>query len=156
MKLNELRAPKGATKRKKRVGRGVGSGHGKTSTRGSKGLLARAGGSSRLGFEGGQMPLIRRIPKRGFTSKFKVVSQVVNVDSLNNFKEDQIVDKDLLYEVNLISDVRKPVKILGDGELKKAVKVRADSFSAQARKKIEAAGGNAEVVKTKKAEAKAE
>ncbi|MFH0839764.1 MAG: 50S ribosomal protein L15 [Candidatus Omnitrophota bacterium] len=146
MKLNEIGIPYGARRKKKRVGRGSGSGHGKTSTRGHKGLKARsgAGGKLRLSFEGGQMPLIRRVPKRGFTSPFKVISQVINIEQLNHFRKDETVDLKKLRESNLIKTLNKPVKILGNGELKKALTVYAHSFSKSAIDKIAKAGGKAE------------
>lgn len=148
MKLNEIGMPYGARHRKKRLGRGSGSGHGKTSTRGHKGLKARsgAGGKLRLGFEGGQMPLIRRIPKRGFNSAFKVENQVVNVDQLNRFRKDDVVDLNKMRSLSLIKTMNKPVKILGDGELKKPLTVYAHSFSKSAMDKIAKAGGKAEVL----------
>ena len=149
MKLSEIGIPYGARRSKKRVGRGVGSGHGKTSGKGSKGLKARAGagGKLRLGFEGGQMPLIRRIPKRGFNSKFKVVNQVINVEQLNHFRKDEVIDLKKLRESNLIKTLNKPVKILGDGDVKKPLTVHAHSFSKSALDKIAKAGGKAELIR---------
>lgn len=148
MKLSEIGIPYGARKKKKRVGRGVGSGHGKTSGKGHKGLRSRAGagGKLRLGFEGGQMPLIRRIPKRGFNSKFKIVSQVINIEQLNHFRKDEVVDLKKLRESNLIKTLNKPVKILGDGEVKKPLTVYAHAFSKSALDKIVKAGGKAELI----------
>ena len=152
MKLSEIGIPYGARRHKKRVGRGVGSGHGKTSGKGHKGLRARAGagGKLRLGFEGGQMPLIRRIPKRGFNSKFKVVSQVINVEQLNHFRKDDVVDPKKLRESDLIKTLNKPVKILGDGDIKKPLTVHAHAFSKSASDKIVKAGGKAELIKHEK------
>lgn len=152
MKLNEIGIPYGARRRKKRVGRGSGSGHGKTSARGHKGLKARSGsgGKLRLGFEGGQMPLIRRIPKRGFTSPFKTASQVINIKQLNHFKKGETVELEKLRESNLIKTMNKPVKILGDGEIKKALTVYAHSFSKSAVDKIAKAGGKAELLSVSK------
>lgn len=145
MKLNELHPPKGSVKPKKRVGRGSGSGHGKTSTRGTKGLLSRSGGRIRPGFEGGQMPIIRRIPKRGFTNKFRIEYQRVNVKDLNRFDVNQRVDQNLLYETGLIKHKDRPVKILGDGQLDKALIVEVDKFSNSAVKKIKEAGGSIQI-----------
>ncbi len=144
MKLNELEIPRGARRQPKRVGRGQGSGHGKTSCRGHKGLKSRsgAGGKLRIGFEGGQMPLIRRVPKRGFTSKFKIRYQIVNVDSLNLFNNDDTVTPKELRESGLIRYARRPVKILGNGALDKKIAVTAHSVSASAKEKIEKAGGS--------------
>ncbi len=157
MKLKEIGIPYGARRKKKRVGRGSGSGHGKTSTRGHKGLKARSGsgGKLRLGFEGGQMPLIRRVPKRGFNSFSKVENQVINIEQLNHFRKDETVDLNKMRESNLIKTMNKPVKILGDGEMKKALTVYAHSFSKSAMDKIVKAGGKAELLVPKlKAEAK--
>lgn len=148
MKLNEIGIPYGAGHRKKRVGRGVGSGHGKTSGKGHKGLKSRsgAGGKLRIGFEGGQMPLIRRIPKRGFNSKFKVINQVINIEQLNYFRKDDTVDLKKLRESNLIKTLNKPVKVLGDGDMKKSLTVCAHSFSKSALDKITKAGGKAQLI----------
>lgn len=146
MKLGEIRAPEGATKKKKIVGRGPGSGHGKTSTRGQKGQRARSGPDIRVGFEGGQMPLTRRIPKRGFTSKFKKTYQIVNLVQLTAFKENSIVDPTELLKEGLIEDDRKPVKILGGGEISKPITIKAHSFSSSAIEKIKKAGGVAELI----------
>ncbi len=152
MKLNEIGIPYGARKKIKRVGRGVGSGHGKTSGKGHKGLKSRsgAGGKLRPGFEGGQMPLIRRIPKRGFNSKFKVISQVVNVEQLNHFRVGEVVDLKKMRESNMIKTLNKPVKVLGDGDVKKSLTVYAHSFSKSALDKIVKAGGKAELIKPEK------
>jgi large subunit ribosomal protein L15 len=141
MKLHELSPAKGSTQKKKRVGRGPGSGLGKTAGRGSKGQKSRSGYSRRLGFEGGQMPLIRRVPKRGFNNIFRTEYSVVNVEQLERFDDE--VTPDQLLEAGL---VRKgvPVKILGSGEISKALKVQAQKFSKSARAKIEAAGGSCE------------
>lgn len=149
MKLSDIGIPYGARKNKKRVGRGVGSGHGKTSGKGHKGLKSRsgAGGKLRLGFEGGQMPLIRRIPKRGFNSKFKVINQVINVEQLNHFRKDDVVDLKKLRESDLIKTLNKPVKVLGNGDMKKPLTVCAHSFSKSAVDKITKAGGKAELIR---------
>lgn len=129
-------------KNKKRKGRGPGSGKGKTSGRGHKGLKSRSGGKSKLGFEGGQMPLYRRIPKRGFTSIYKKEYQIVNVKKLDEiFKDNSTVNKKTLKEKGLIKSLKKPVKILGNGELNKALKISADTFSKNALGKIKKAGG---------------
>ncbi|MFO7152553.1 MAG: 50S ribosomal protein L15 [Bacillota bacterium] len=146
MRLHDLKPAKGSKKRPKRVGRGIGSGHGKTSTRGHKGQNARSGGGVRPGFEGGQMPLIRRIPKRGFTNIFKKEYAIVNVKDLNVFEDNTRVTPELLKEKGLIKQIKDGVKILGDGELKVKLEVVAHAFSSSAREKIEAAGGKAEVI----------
>ncbi|SHM85459.1 LSU ribosomal protein L15P [Caldanaerovirga acetigignens] len=146
MRLHDLKPAKGSRKRPKRVGRGIGSGHGKTSTRGHKGQNARSGGGVRPGFEGGQMPLIRRIPKRGFTNKFKKEYAIVNVKDLNVFEENTKVTPELLKEKGLIKQIKDGVKILGDGELNVKLEVVAHAFSSSAKEKIEAAGGKAEVI----------
>jgi len=146
MKIHRIRAPRGATKKPKRVGRGTGSGHGKTSTRGMKGAKSRSGFSLRLGFEGGQMPLMRRVPKRGFTIHAKKLYQVVNVERLNIFKKDSNIDPAALEEHGLIRDRGLCVKILGDGKLKHALSVKAHAFSKEAKKKIESSGGKTEQI----------
>lgn len=148
MRINELRPPKGAKKKSKRVGRGTGSGHGTTSGRGTKGLLSRAGGGLRAGFEGGQMPLIRRLPKRGFINKFKKEHQIVNIESLNIFKDGDIVGLDKLKEKKLIKK-RLPVKVLGDGELKKKITIEAHKFSKSAIEKIKKVGGSINLLQVK-------
>jgi large subunit ribosomal protein L15 len=139
MKLSDLSPAKGSTHRKKRLGRGPGSGTGKTAGRGSKGQLSRSGFSRRPSFEGGQMPLIRRVPKRGFTNIFRATYAVVNVGRLGELGADEVTPE-LLVELGL---ARRglPVKVLGDGDLGRALKVSAHKFSAGARSKIEAAGG---------------
>ncbi len=147
MKLHDLRPNKGATHAKKRVGRGAGSGHGKTSTRGVKGQRARSGGPKKEGFEGGQMPLQRRLPKFGFTNIFRVNYAIVNVSELERvFKANGIVNEDTLLESGLLKNVLDGIKILGNGKLEKPLTVHAQKFSAEAKKKIEAAGGKVEVV----------
>lgn len=152
MKLSTIPKPKGANRPKKRRGRGPGSGHGKTSCRGHKGLHSRSGGSGgpRIGFEGGQMPLIRRIPKRGFINEFKTLFQIVNIDDLNRFKESSLVSPKELLKENLIKSERIEVKVLGDGELKKPLTVKAHKFSKSAIEKITKAGGTAELLATQK------
>ncbi|MGB9812681.1 MAG: 50S ribosomal protein L15 [Thermovenabulum sp.] len=146
MRLHDLRPAEGSRKRPKRVGRGIGSGHGKTATRGHKGQKARSGGGVRPGFEGGQMPLYRRIPKRGFTNIFKKEFAVVNVEDLNVFEDNTRVTPELLLEKGIIKKVKDGVKVLGDGELTKKLEVVAHAFSKSALSKIEAAGGKAEVI----------
>ncbi|MEA3305852.1 MAG: 50S ribosomal protein L15 [Candidatus Omnitrophota bacterium] len=148
MRLHELRMPRGARKKIKRVGRGSGSGHGKTSGKGHKGLKARtgAGGKLRLGFEGGQMPLIRRIPKRGFRNSFKIVNQVINIGDLNQFAKNGLVGPEKLKEANLIRSLRRPVKVLGEGGIEKPMTVCAHSFSKSAVKKLEKAGGKIKIL----------
>ncbi len=143
--LNILTAPEGAHKRKKILGRGPGSGHGKTSTRGSKGQTSRSGKHKYLGFEGGQMPLIRRIAKRGFTSRSKIEYQIVHLGDLNRIKEETI-SIDLLKEKGLIKDKAGLVKILSDGEIKNPVSVQAHAASKKALDKIKNAGGKIELI----------
>ena len=143
MKLHELKPAKGSRKAKRRIGRGPGSGTGKTAGRGHKGQRSRSGFSRRLGFEGGQMPLVRRVPKRGFTNIFKTHYQVVNVERLAGL-EGEITPETLA--ANGLVRPGYPIKVLGDGEISSAVTVRAHKFSASARSKIEAAGGTCEVV----------
>lgn len=145
MKLHELSPAPGSKKVAKRVGRGHGSGYGKTAGRGHKGQKARSGGGVRIGFEGGQMPLHRRIPKRGFNNIFAKRYAVVNVADLDIFDNDTVVDTELLKQTGLVKKVYDGVKILGDGELTKKLTVKAAAFSASALQKIEAAGGKAEV-----------
>lgn len=146
MRLDELKSPPGANKRTKRVGRGIGSGHGKTSTRGHKGQKARSGGGVRLGFEGGQMPLQRRIPKRGFTNIFRKEYAIVNVQDLNCFDDGTIVTIELLKEAGLVKKITAGVKILGDGELEKKLTIQVHKCSQQAEEKITAKGGKFEVI----------
>lgn len=144
--LNKLHAPFGATKKKKRVGRGEGSGHGKTSGKGNKGQKARTGGSTKLGYEGGQTPLHRSLPKRGFTNKFKKIYDIVNIERLSVFNKGNVVDAETLAAKGIVKNIKSCIKILGDGELKIPLTVKANKFTATAVKKIEAAGGKAEVV----------
>ncbi|OGP93698.1 MAG: 50S ribosomal protein L15 [Deltaproteobacteria bacterium RBG_16_54_18] len=143
--LGKLQPPRGAKKRPKRVGRGPGSGHGKTSCKGSKGQKARSGAPIRPGFEGGQMPLQRRLPKRGFRNIFKERFALVNVKDLNRFSAGAVVDIEALQKAGLVKKVYDGVKILGDGDLQVAVTVKAHKFTEAARKKIEAAAGKVEV-----------
>lgn len=145
--LDRLNAPKGANTKKTRRGRGEGSGLGKTSGRGGKGQTARSGGSIKPGFEGGQMPLSRRLPKRGFTNKFRVEARIVNVGSFQDaFKAGSVVDDAALIENGIVKGNRGPLKVLGEGEIKTALTVRASRFSKSAVDKITAAGGKAEVI----------
>ena len=146
MFMNELHPVEGSTHVAKRKGRGVGTGNGKTGGRGHKGQKARSGGGVRIGFEGGQMPLARRIPKRGFHNIFAKPLETVNVDALNRFEDGTVVDANLLLAEGVLSKYTYGVKILGSGELTKKLTVKAGAFSASAREKIEAAGGKAEVV----------
>ncbi len=146
MKLDEIRSPQ-SNKKRKRIGRGDGSGHGTTSGRGTKGQLARSGGKTRIGFEGGQMPLQRRIPHlRGFKNNRKKVFNIINAGSLEIFKDGSTVDIEGFSKKGLIMDKGLPVKVLGDGDLTKKLTVKANRFSSSAVKKIEKAGGKAEVV----------
>lgn len=142
--LSELSPYPGSRKQKKRLGRGRGSGHGKTSGRGHNGYKSRSGSGVKPGFEGGQMPLQRRLPKRGFTNIFKKVYSILNVKDLDRFESGSRIDNALLADSGLISRDDKPVKILGDGEIKKSFIVAVDKVSESARKKIEAAGGKFE------------
>ena len=146
MRLHELKAAEGATKARKRRGRGQGTGQGTTGGRGMNGQNSRSGGGVRLGFEGGQMPLYRRIPKRGFTNRFAKEFAEVNVVDLNRFEEGTVVDFDLMLQSGLVKQVKDGVKVLGNGELKKKLTVKAEKFSKSAAEKIEKAGGKAEVI----------
>ncbi|HHX51364.1 MAG TPA: 50S ribosomal protein L15 [Clostridia bacterium] len=146
MKLHELKPPKGSRTRATRVGRGIGSGSGKTSGRGHKGQKSRSGSGIRPGFEGGQMPLYRRLPKRGFTNIFRKEIVTINVAALNRFDGGTEVTPELLLETGVIKAVKDGVKILGEGDLDRALTVKAHSFSKKALEKIAAAGGKAEVI----------
>lgn len=146
MELNNIKPPCGARKKPKRVGRGRGSGHGKTAGKGTKGQRSRSGPKSSRGYEGGQMPLQRRVPKRGFTNIFRKEYEVINVERLNSFEKGSEVTPELLNEKGMVKLNRDGVKILGNGELKVSLTVRANLFSKSAREKIEAAGGKVEVV----------
>jgi len=146
MKLGELRKPPGSTRKRKRVGRGPGSGHGKTSTRGHKGQKSRSGYKSKAYFEGGQMPLSRRLPKRGFRSPFKREFVIVNLDKLEALTGLERIDPEILQERGIVRKIDLPIKILGGGEMKFAATVAANAFSQSARQKIEAAGGRVEVI----------
>ena len=147
MKLHELAPNPGARKERKRLGRGIGSGLGKTAGKGHKGQNARAGGGVRPGFEGGQMPLMRRLPKRGFSNEpFKVTYEVVNLEALERFEAGTVVTPELLDESRVCKNAHKGVKVLGTGEITKALTVRAHKVSESAKQKIEAAGGKVEVI----------
>ena len=146
MNLHELSPAAGANKQPYRKGRGAGSGNGKTAGRGQKGQWARSGGGVRVGFEGGQMPLARRIPKRGFHNIFAKPLEAVNVSALEKFEDGAVVSACDLLEKGILSKCEHGVKILGSGELTKRLTVKASAFSASAKEKIEAAGGKAEVV----------
>ncbi|MBU1145603.1 MAG: 50S ribosomal protein L15 [Firmicutes bacterium] len=146
MKLHELKPVEGATHYKKRVGRGTSSGNGKTAGRGTKGQNSRTGGGTRLGFEGGQTPLFKRLPKRGFTNFFRKEYAVVNVEDLNNYKASTIITPELLLSDRKINSLKTGVKVLGKGILNVKLTVKASKFSASAKKAIEDAGGVAEVI----------
>jgi len=146
MKLHELAPAEGSKKAAVRVGRGNGSGCGKTSGRGQKGQGARSGGGVRPGFEGGQMPITRRIPKRGFKNIFAKVYTTLNVEELNAFDEGTVITAEMLKERGFISKINDGIKILGQGELSKKLTVKAVKFTASAKEKIEAAGGTAEEI----------
>jgi len=146
MKLNELRPAEGATKKRKRVGRGDGSGHGGTSCRGDKGQNARSGGGVRPGFEGGQMPLSRRLPKRGFYNGFRKDVIIVNIGQLVVFPKDSVVDADTLMTSGIVKRVGDAIKVLGKGTIDYPLTVKVNGISRGAREKIEASGGRVEVV----------
>lgn len=146
MKLHELRAVPGSTKNPKRRGRGTATGQGKTGGRGMNGQNSRSGGGVRLGFEGGQMPLYRRIPKRGFTNVFKKEWSIMNVSDLNCYEDGTEITPELLAKEGKVKQVKAGVKILGEGNLEKKLTVKANKFSKAAIEKIEAAGGKAEVI----------
>lgn len=146
MKINELSPAEGSRKKRKRVGRGPGSGHGKTSCRGQKGQNSRSGGGVKPGFEGGQMPLQRRLPKRGFKSLSKKDYNVVNIEDLNRFGSDMPLDPETLRKAGLFRKMKDGVKLLGSGELSRSVVVRVHQSSKAALKKVEAAGGRIELI----------
>ncbi|MDX2253419.1 MAG: 50S ribosomal protein L15 [Nitrospira sp.] len=146
MKLHDLKPAPGAKKRRKRIGRGPGSGHGKTATKGHKGLLARSGGGKRPGFEGGQMPLIRRLPKFGFANPFRTEYTVVNVRSFESWSGGDTVSPQAMVDAGLVKRKALPIKILGTGSLKRALVIQAHKFSKSAEEKIRAAGGRVEVI----------
>jgi len=146
MKLDDLKPAAGSNKNRKRVGRGDGSGHGKTSCRGHKGQRARSGGGTKPGFEGGQMPLQRRLPKRGFHNPSRIEMSVVNLERLEVFPSGSEVTPERLVQQGLVRGKDKRIKILGDGSLSKSLIVKAHGFSAKAKEKIEALGGKAELI----------
>ena len=146
MKLHELSPAEGSVSKAYRKGRGEGSGNGKTAGRGHKGQKARSGGGVRIGFEGGQMPLARRIPKRGFNNIFAKPLEAINVSELDRFEDGAVVDAKALLDAGVLSKCRYGVKILGNGEISKKLTVKASAFSETAKEKIEAAGGKAEVI----------
>jgi large subunit ribosomal protein L15 len=146
LKLHELKSNEGTRKERKRVGRGMGSGNGKTSGRGHKGQKARSGGGVRPGFEGGQMPLFQRLPKRGFTNIHRKQYAIVNLEVLNRFEDGTEVTPELLKEAGVVSNMKSGVKVLAKGNLEKKLTVKAHKFSASAKEAIEAAGGKTEVI----------
>ena len=146
MKLHELKPAEGATSARKRLGRGIGSGLGKTSGKGHKGAKARSGGGKRPGFEGGQMPLTMRLPKRGFTNNFRKEYVAINVSRLDVFEDGATVGPVELIEMGIIKKIGDGIKIMGDGELNRKLTVQANKFTATAKEKIEAAGGKADVI----------
>lgn len=146
MKLHELAPSAGAKRKPKRIGRGPGSGHGKTATKGHKGILARSGGGKRPGFEGGQMPLVRRLPKHGFSNPFRTEYAIVNLKVLARLEGVEQVTPQVLAEAGVIKRKTQPVKILGLGEVQRPLVIQAHKFSKSAVEKIQAAGGRAEVI----------
>lgn len=146
MRIEDLKPADGCRKRNKRVGRGIGSGHGKTSCKGHKGQKARSGGGKGAGFEGGQMPLQRRIPKRGFKNYFAKEYAVINLKELARIEDSDVITPELLVERGVVRKIKDGIKILGDGEIKRPVTIKAKIFSAAAAAKIAAAGGKAETV----------
>ena len=146
MKLSELSPAKGSRKNKRRVGRGVGSGHGRTAGRGDKGQNSRSGGGVRAGYEGGQMPIHRRLPKRGFTNIFRKEFAVINVRDLERFESGSVVDENELIRCGLVKGPRDGIKLLAQGELTKGLTVKVNRVSKSAREKVEAAGGSVEVI----------
>lgn len=146
MKLHELQPAEGSRKVRNRVGRGTSSGNGKTSGRGQKGQKSRSGGGVRLGFEGGQTPLFRRVPKRGFTNINRKEYAIVNLDTLNRFEDGTVVTPALLVETNVIKSEKSGIKVLGNGQVERKLTVQASKFSQAAKEAIEAAGGSVEVI----------
>jgi large subunit ribosomal protein L15 len=148
MKIHELKPAEGSKRKPKRIGRGLGSGHGRTSTKGHKGQKARSGGAKGPGFEGGQMPLQRRIPKRGFTNApFKKEYSIVNLEDLNKIIEDvDVITPEILLEKGIIKKIKDGVKILGNGDIKKSINIKTHAISKSARQKIESKGGKVEVL----------
>jgi len=146
MRIHDLSPAEGSRKKRKRVGRGPGSGHGKTACRGHKGQNSRSGGGVRPGFEGGQMPIHRRLPKRGFTNVFKKEYLLVNLGDLAGFEESKIIDREVLESAGLIKKKTAGIKLLGGGEIHSPVVIRVDKVSRSAREKIESAGGKVEII----------
>lgn len=146
MRIDDLSPAKGSKKKKKRVGRGQGSGHGKTACRGHKGQKARSGGGTRPGFEGGQMPLQRRLPKRGFKNLFKKTYTLINLKDLDRFEPDTVLDPEGLRNAGLTRKAKDGVKLLGEGEITRPLIVRVNRASRVAREKVEAAGGRVEIL----------
>lgn len=144
--MEDLQPAAGSKRKDKRVGRGVGSGHGKTSCKGHKGQKARSGGTKGPAFEGGQMPLQRRLPKRGFKNNFSVEFAIINLKDINTLKDMDIITPEALLEKGVIKNLKSGLKVLGEGEMQRPVTIKADAFSASALAKIAAAGGKAEVV----------
>jgi large subunit ribosomal protein L15 len=142
MNLSSLKPPAGSRKKRKRIGRGDGSGHGGTSTKGHKGQNARSGGRVRPGFEGGQMPLSRRLPKRGFRNPFRKDIVIINIDQLKRFPEGSVIDRDALLKAGLVNRIGDGVKVLGKGNIEYPISVKVDMISRGAKDKIEAAGGS--------------
>ncbi|MEW6107976.1 MAG: 50S ribosomal protein L15 [Nitrospirota bacterium] len=146
MRIEDIKPAEGSRRRNKRVGRGVGSGHGKTSCKGHKGQKSRSGGTKGASFEGGQMPLQRRVPKRGFKNRFSIEYSIVNLETINGLKDADIITPELLVQRGIIKNVKDGLKVLGNGDIKRPVTVRATAFSASAAEKIAAAGGKTEVI----------
>ena len=146
MKLSDLAPNRGEKKKRKRIGRGPGSGRGKTAGKGHKGLLARSGRANQIGFEGGQVPLVRRLPKRGFTNKFRIEYAIINLKTLSKLKDGVTINPHFLKECGLVKGRGTPIKILGDGELNRPLVIEAHKFSKSARQKIEQVGGQATVI----------
>jgi large subunit ribosomal protein L15 len=147
MKLGDLKPDEGSRRKNKRVGRGMGSGHGKTSCKGHKGQKARSGGTKGSGFEGGQMPLQRRLPKRGFKTYLKIEYAIINLRDIGRLEGLDIITPDILVERGIMKDLKDGLKVLGEGEIKRPLTIKADAFSASALAKIAAAGGKAEIIK---------
>ena len=146
MKIEDLKPAPGSRKRSKRVGRGIGSGHGKTSCKGHKGQKARSGGTKGPGFEGGQMPLQRRLPKRGFKNRFTIEYSIINLKEINIINDLDLITPEVLIERGMLKDFKNGLKVLGEGDIQRPCTIRADAFSASALTKIAAAGGKAEVI----------
>ncbi|MFZ6016491.1 MAG: 50S ribosomal protein L15 [Nitrospirota bacterium] len=146
MRIEDLRPAKGSRRKDKRIGRGIGSGHGKTACKGHKGQRARSGGAKGPGFEGGQMPLQRRLPKRGFKNRFKTEYAIINLEDINRLNGLDIITSDILMERGIIKNLKDGLKVLGEGEINRPITVKANAFSASALVKIAAAGGKCELI----------